>query len=203
MGIFMKAIRFAILCALALFVAACLPVTSDNPIGSTVGFRPDPALLGVWKGRGSGKEPEDMKYAYFAFFRNDDGVGMSAMLMTFESDADQWTVYDAQVATLGANHIMNVRERSQNGTSANEEDARQLIPVRYDIGKDGKLTLSLLDDKATAAAIKAGKLKGTVQQGSENDGHITADPKSLDAFFASKQGAALFSAKLVTLVRVR
>jgi len=199
----MKAFRFAILFALALFVAACLPVTSDNPIGSTVGFKPDPALVGLWKGQGGDKEPKDIKYAYFAFFRNDDGVGMSATLMTFEPDADQWTVYDAQVATLGANHIMNARERSQNGTSANEEDRRQLIPLRYDIAKDGKLTLSLLDEKATAAAIKGGKLKGTVQEGTGGDCHITADPKSLDAFFASKQGAALFSAKLVTLVKVR
>ncbi len=199
----MKAIRFAILCTLALFVAACLPVTTDNPIGSTVGFKPDPALIGLWKGHGGDKEPGDMKYAYFAFFRDDDGVGMSAMLMTFESDADQWTIYDAQLATLGANHIMNVREASQNGKPANEEDRRQLIPLRYDIGKDGKLTLSLLDDKATAAAIKAGKLKGTVQEGTGNDSHITADPKSLDAFFATKQGAALFGAKFVTLVRVK
>ena len=80
--------------------------------------------------------------------------------------------------------------------------SRQIIPIRYDIGKDGKLTLSLLDDKATTAAIKAGRIKGTVE-GSEEDCHITADPKELDAFFATKAGAALFSAKLVVLTKVK
>ena len=41
----MKAIRFACLGLLALLLAACLPVTTDHPVGSTVGFKPDPALI--------------------------------------------------------------------------------------------------------------------------------------------------------------
>jgi hypothetical protein len=195
----MTTLRFAILALAALALAACLPVTTDNPIGSTAGFKPDPALIGMWKGRGVDKDDKD---GYFAFLRNEDG-SMTATLTTFESDADQLDVYQAQVVSLGANHIMNVRARSQNGTPANEEDARQIIPIRYDIGKDGKLTLFLLDDKKTTAAIKAGQLKGTVREGSDGDGHITADPKSLDAFFATKEGAALFGAKLVTLTKVK
>ena len=195
----MRAFRFACLGLAALLLAACLPVTTDHPVGSTVGFKPDPALIGMWKGHGDSK---DDKNGYFAFLRNDDG-SMTAMLVTFETDADQWNVYEADVATLGANHIMSVRLKSEDGKPANEEDARQIIPIRYDIGKDGKLTLSLLDDKATTAAIKAGRIKGTVHEGSEDDGHITADPKELDAFFATKEGAALFSAKLVVLAKVR
>jgi len=195
----MRAFRFACLGLAALLLAACLPVTTDHPVGSTVGFKPDPALIGLWKGRGDSKDDKD---GYFAFLRNEDG-SMTAMLVTFESDGDQWNVYEADVATLGTNHIMSVRLKSEDGKPANEEDARQIIPIRYDIGKDGKLTLSLLDDKATTAAIKAGRIKGTAREGSEDDCHITADPKELDAFFATKEGAALFSAKLVVLTKVR
>jgi hypothetical protein len=197
----MRTIRFVCLVLAALALAACLPVTTDHPIGSTAGFSPDRALVGVWKGHGD-KEDKDAGDAYFAFLRDETG-GMTAILMTPEKNSDDWGTYDMQIASLGSNHIMNVREQSKNGKPANEEDSRDIIPIRYDIGKDGKLTLSLLDDKATTAAIKAGKIKGTVREGSNDDCHITADPKELDAFFATKQGAALFSAKLVTLTRVK
>ncbi|MBV8978097.1 MAG: hypothetical protein JO261_12905 [Alphaproteobacteria bacterium] len=193
----MRGWRFLLLGFAGLIVAACLPVTTDHPIGSTVGFRPDPRLIGLWKGHGEGKDDGD---GYFAFLRNADG-GMTAMLLTFENDADQWDVYDAQIATLGANHIMNVRARSKNGERANEEDAKQIIPIRYDIGRNGKLTLSLLDDKKTAAAIRAHKIKG--ESKADDDARLTAEPKELDAFFATKEGAALFSAKFVVLTKMK
>jgi hypothetical protein len=195
----MRVFRSAILGLAALALAACLPVTSDNPIGSTAGFKPDPALVGLWKGHGQDKDDKDV---YFAFLQNEDG-GMTALLITPEKDAGDWGTYDLKIATLGHSHIMNVRPGLKNGKPDTDEDAGETIPIRYDLAKDGKVTLMLLDDKATAAAIKAGKIKGTVREGSEDDGHITADPKSLDAFFATKEGAALFSAKLAVLTRMK
>ncbi|HEX4861884.1 MAG TPA: hypothetical protein VFV07_11645 [Rhizomicrobium sp.] len=198
----MHVFRFACLGLAALLLAACLPVTSDNPVGSTTGFKPDPALVGLWKGHGEDKNNKDEKDAYFAFLRGEDG-DMTAVLITPEKESDDWGSYEVQVATLGANHIMNVRGATKNGKPVTDEMDREIIPMRYDIGKDGKLTLSLLDDKATTAAIKAGRIKGTVHEGSENDCHITASPKELDTFFSTKEGAALFSAKLVVLTKVK
>ena len=195
----MKAIRFAVLGLAALFVAACLPVTTKNPVGSTVGFKADPAIIGLWKGRGDDSDDKD---GYFYFLRNEDG-SITAILITPGKDTDDWGTFTLQTASLGANHLMNVREALKNGQPNDEELAKANILLLYRIERDGKLTLALLDDEATAAAVKAGKIQGTIEPGSSGDVHITAEPAAQDAFFATKEGAALFSKKLVTLTRVR
>lgn len=194
----MKAIRFAVLLGAALLVAACLPVTTKSPIGTTAGFKADPALLGLWKGRG---EDSDAKEGYFAFLKNADGA-MTVILITPENDGDEWSTFDLQTATLGGNRIMNVRGGLKDGKPDDDELSKENIPLLYTIA-GGKLTLSLLDEKAVAAAIKAGRIAGTVDSGGTGDARITADPAQLDALFATKQGAALFGEKLVTLTKMK
>ena len=196
----MTAIRFAVLGLAALFVAACLPVTTTNPVGSTVGFKADPALIGLWKGHGEDEDKDDQD-GYFYFLRNEDG-SITAILITPGKDADDWGTFELQTATLGANHLMNVREGLKNGKPNDEELAKANIPMLYRLERDGKLTLALLDDEAAAAAVKAGKIQGTIEPGTSGDVHITAEPAAQDAFFATKEGAALFGKKLVTLTRV-
>jgi hypothetical protein len=197
----MKAVRFAVLGLAALFVAACLPVTTRNPVGSTAGFKPDPALIGLWKGHGEDEDKDDQD-GYFYFLRNEDG-SITAILITPGKDTDDWGTFTLETATLGPNHLMNVREGLKNGKPNDEELAKANIPMLYRIERDGTLTLALLDDEAAAAAVRAGKIPGTIEPGTSGDVHITAEPAAQDAFFATKEGAALFSKKLVTLTRVK
>jgi len=198
----MIAIRILVLCGAALFVAACLPVTTKHPVGSTAGFKPDPALLGLWKGHGDDRDPgEPAEDAYFAFLRSGDGA-ITVILITPEKDGDDWGTFHVEAATLGANHFMNVHGELKNGKPDDDSLSKENILFLYSLGADGKLTLTLLDEKATAAAIMAGRIAGTVDPGSMGDVHITAEPAALDAFFATKEGAALFSAKFVTLTKL-
>jgi len=190
----MKAVRFLILASAALFVAACLPVTSKNPIGTTVGLHADPALIGLWKGHG---DDPDGKDGYFAFI---DG-GDSLTVLMFQPEEADWNSFVVRTATLGSNRLMNVVAQSTNGQPANDEGLKGNIPTLYRI-EGGKLTLALLDDKAVAQAIKDGKLQGTVEPGENGDVHITSDPAALDAFFATAAGAGLFREKLIALSRV-
>jgi len=185
--------RFLLLGLAGLIVAACLPVTSDHPIGESKGFAIDPALLGTWRGRG---ESKDDKPGTVAFLRGDNGH-MTAILIA----EDEWETYDLQVATLGANHFMNVRSVLKNGAPVDDEEAKAIIPLLYRFGRGGKLTLALLDDKASAAAIRAGKIKG--ESKADDDAHLTAEPKELDAFFMTKEGASLFKSKLLALSKVK
>jgi len=189
----MRAMKSLLVGVAGLFVAACLPVTSEHPIGESKGFAADPALLGVWRGRGENKED---KPGTIAFLRGEGGH-MTAILIA----EDDWETYDLQVATLGANHIMNARSVLKNGEPVDGDEAKAIIPLLYRFGRDGKLTLSLLDDKASAAAIRAGKIKG--ESKADDDAHLTAEPKELDAFFATKEGASLFKSKLLTLTKVK
>ncbi len=193
----MKAFRFASLAAAALFVAACLPVTSKNPIGSTSGFKTDPALVGLWVGHG-----DDGKPGYFAFLNNDDG-SMTALLITPAKGSGDWGSYTLKTATLGPHHIMNVWATLKNGKPVDKDEADADIPILYRIGADGRLALYLLDDKATADAIRAGKIRGVVDPGSMDNARITAEPAALDAFFASKGSEALFPKPLIVLSRVK
>jgi hypothetical protein len=193
----MKAMRFALIAAAALFVAACLPVTTKHPVGTTTGFKSDPALLGIWKGRGEEKDDKD---GYITFLNNGDGT-MTALVFSPTDDQGEWETYTLQIATVGSSHVMNARAALKNGQPITGDEANTLFPLLYQI-KNGSLTLSLLDDDATKAAIRSGRIEGTIDPGDMGDAHITAEPAVLDAFFASKDGSALFSKKLLTLHRI-
>ena len=192
----MKAIRFPALAFAALFVAACLPVTTKVPIGSTAGFHADPALLGVWKGHGSDDGAKD---GIIVFVKDGDD-GMTAILCGPDGE-DGWESFAVRTAKLGTHAYMTAREQVKDGKPVNAEDSLHEIPLAYRI-VGGRLELMLMDEKAAAAAIKAGRIKGEVEPGGTGDVHITADAAEQDAFFASNEGASLFSEKLLTMKKL-
>ena len=75
--------------------------------------------------------------------------------------------------------------------------------VAYEIGTDGRLVINLLDSKVVAAAIDAGKLKGTVKKGQYVDEvAITAPRTELAAFVAAANRNELFAAKTGPLTKL-
>jgi hypothetical protein len=75
------------------------------------------------------------------------------------------------------------------------------IPALYRI-EGGHMTLYLMDEDATKAAIRAHAIAGSVGEGQFGDAVITASPKDLDAFLASRKGTALFGERFATLTRM-
>ena len=197
----MKVLRFALFAAAALIVAACLPVTTKNPVGTSVGFKPDPALIGLWKAEPDKDRPED-KPGYVALLNGEDEGTMTGIVFDPGKDGGDWSTYNLKLATLGANHLINVWSVLNNGKPA-DGDAKADILMLYQLGNGGKLTLRLMDEDATKAAIQAGKIKGEIEPGNTGDVRITADLKDLDAFFAKKGTAALFGKPLFILTKVR
>ena len=204
----MKTFKLAFALGAALLAAACLPVTSKTPVGTTAGLGADPALIGTWK-----VIPEKKKDAaaddgpgFIHFILAKDGT-MTALTVSTGRAGDaakthgEWSVFAASAAQLGQNRFLNVRETSENGEPSKDEDAGN-IPVLYRFGRGGKLTLYLIDEKAAKDAIAAGKIEGKVEAGDYGDVALTAPADKLDAFFASKDGAALFKDALITLKRV-
>jgi hypothetical protein len=192
----MKFTRFALLAAAALFVAACLPVTTKNPVGSTAGFKGDPALIGVWKGRS-----DEKKDFYIAFLNGRDGT-MTALMFSPGEENGEWDAYTLQVTNLGENHILNARFAPKNGGEVTADEAKLTFPVLYQIRKNGSLALTLLDENKVKAAIRSGEIEGVIDPGDSGDAHITADPKQLDAFFATKKVKALFAKSFAAMHRV-
>ena len=191
-------LAFASLALVAL--AACLPVSSKVPAGSTVGFKADPTLLGSWKARdpAGGGSP-----GYIHFLGNEDG-SMTAVLVDpgQPGNAGDYSVYRLRVATLGANHILNVQEVNNNGKATDGPMAEENMLFVYRADGKTKLTLYQMDDKAVAALIKSGAVAGEVEAGQDGDVHITADAAALDAFMRTPRAGQLFSKALVTLTRL-
>lgn len=198
----MKSMRFAVLGMAALFVAACLPVTTKNPVGTTAGFKQDPSIIGVWKVEPQ-KDGTDNKQGFIAFLNSEEDGAMTAIMLAPGKDTGDWGTYNIKLATLGPNHFMNAWTVMNNGKPADGEEASADILLMYRLGRDGRLTLYLVDEDKARAAVQAGKIKGDVGQGTTGDVHITAEPAALDKYFASKEGLALFVKPLAVMDRVK
>ena len=194
----MKFLRLATVLCTALIATACLPVTSTVPVGSSVGFTPDPALTGMWKGHG-----EDPRQAgYLSFFPQDDGT-ITALMITPDGKDSSWATFSLQTATLGANRFMNAHEVLSNGKPDDDAEAQKTFPLLYRVNGDGALVIYLLDEKAAAVAIKSGAIAGTIGQGQFGDITLTAEPAALDAFMATPAGRALFVKPLILLKKMK
>ena len=184
----------------ALVLAACLPVTSRSPLGSTTAQSTDYRLAGLWKGPAN----ESGDTAYLTFVRGEEG-GMSAILVgvTMKPDGSAptfYAVYDIRTAHLGLSDYISAHELLEDGKPAQGALAKQSVPVLYRISRN-KLELYLLDEDATKSMIGAGKIAGRVEPGSYGDVEITAAPVALDRFFSSAAARSLFTKPFLVLRR--
>jgi hypothetical protein len=192
----MRVLRLAAAAVAVSLTCACLPVTTKTPIGSSVGFKPDPALYGVW--RSQSRQKDDLG---FISFLKDEKDSMTAVMVSPSRDGGDWQVFQLKTASVGGRTFMNARETLVGGKPADDGLAGQNVPVLYRV-KGRTLTLLLLDEKKTAAAIRAGAIAGTIDPGEYGDVHITADTASLDRYMQSDAGIALFSAQLIVMKKV-
>lgn len=185
------------LIALEMLVGGCLPVTTSSPLGSTVGAAPELKLTGVWKGR-LGAAADSVCLAFYAAH---DGVRKIVMLAPPTGDEEGgWMVFEARGARLGGNTYLDAREIEDGGKAPDPRLAH--VPVLYEFKAGGQLALYLIDEKAARAEIAKGAIAGTVQSGEFGDVTITATPATLDAFFGSAAGRALFTKPLGIFRRV-
>lgn len=194
----MNILRSALAATVLLALAACYPPTSSHPVGSTSGLKLDPALTGLWKA-----DPPDPgeRGAYFHFLPKLDGT-LSIIIVQSgqEPDAD-WNLIASTTGTAGANRYINARLLSSDG-KPEEGSPPGTIPVLYRFDAKGRLLLYLMNEDRTKAAIKAGKIKGTVGEGDTGDAVITEDAATLDKFMASPAAIELFVKPFFTLHRM-
>jgi len=206
-------IRLFAIAALA-GLAACSSLTTDNPIGGSVPGQPDPRLIGVWKVT----QNESKGQAGYMFVSPaKDGstlhvvfVGWSA---TQPSDKME---FDAVTANLGGEAFVNVNHVIENGKAATKQELDGYMPFAYKFDKDG--TLVILDrsdagvkliQNAIAKHQLAGKATTSNTGGSgKSKGitttniHLSANQKSLDAFFAAN-GKAIFTDSVDTFQPIK
>ena len=184
--------------AAALLLAGCYPPMTTHPVGTTTTIANDPALTGLWRGK---SDQSDERGLYFHFLPAGDNTITVVMVQAGGEPDGDWMVATITTATLGGNHIMNAQLKFSDG-KAEDDDRPGTIPLLYRFEGPGRLALYLMDEDATKAAIKAHKIAGTVEPGQFGDATITASPKELDAFLATKKGAALFGERFATLTKM-
>ncbi len=199
-GAFVK--RIIVIFAAALALAGCLPVTTKTPVGSTAGFKSDPALYGMWEGApGDSHEPG---VAYFAILPADEGKATAVFVsMPLPVKSGDWASYALTTTSLGPYRYINARAVYADGHPAEGSEAQNTFPILYRVGPDGTLTLYLVDEDAAKAAVNAKKIAGQVGSGTYGDVVLTAAPAELDAFFSGNAGRALFTKPLVVLHKVK
>jgi hypothetical protein len=184
--------------AAALSLSACFPPTTTHPAGTTVGLANDPALVGLWRGK---MHNDEDRAVYFHFLPADDGHITVVLVQSGAEPDGDWSVASITTATLGNNHLMNAQLTFSDGHADEDDASHGSVPVLYRF-EGNRLVLYLMDEDATKAAIRAHQIAGTVEDGQFGDATITAAPKELDAFLASRKGAALFGERFATLTRM-
>jgi hypothetical protein len=196
----MKIIPAAVALCCTVLLAACFPPVTAHPLGGSAA-RSDASLAGLWKARMTEASDENNK-AYFHFVPKKDGTML--VLIVSASKTDDGDVMGAMTtsAMLGSNRYLNAKLVSFEGKEAEEDEGPDgTIPVM--VKRNGRhMTLYLMNEDTTKAAIKAGRIKGEIEPGSMGDARITADQPALDQFMASPEGAGLFTEKFAELTKV-
>src|SRR5512146_3306408 len=167
------------LAALALFVlAACYPPTTSQPVGTTVGFKSDPSLIGLWL---ASPDPDNHRSYYYHFLDAKDGA-MFAVLVPDRGTANDVMMFKLKTARFGKFGYLNVRPMMDPEHEAPDQPPGT-IPVLYRFEAKGRLAIYLTDEDATKDAIRARKIAGTAATSGTGDAVITADGVTLDKFF--------------------
>lgn len=172
--------------ALCLTLAACVP-NSQCPLSNPGDSHFDPKLIGDWLDK---KDQETYRITA------KDGSWMHVDVLKNGTQTDSYNFYST---TIGKNTFANV--------IFTNKDNPALPPtgytfIRYSTSEAGTLKMWSLSSDATAAAVRAGKLNGSVSADKDKDVYLTDDPATLVKFFQKANLDKLFTNE-VTLVQVK
>jgi hypothetical protein len=177
--------------AAAGMLIACRPVVSTAPIGTTVGMNADPRLLGIWVDAQSGDN------SYFANTPDGDGAIRSAMCdEPTAQGCDKYDYFRIHTARPGAYNYIDAAGTDAKGRPLAHSEVPGHVPLAYAFDAKGQLVLYLMASQPARDAVRAGKIAGVVTKDRSKieDVTLTAPAAQLDAFLATPEGHALFTA---------
>jgi hypothetical protein len=182
------------LIALTLFWACCEPPRSKNPLTPPEAAKPDARMAGVWAGR-LGERDE-------ALLRVVPREGARFDLVLVGQDRASGAVvlaFEGFPSTIAGRSYLNLRSKTYLGDYAEKTQiAESWIFARYEVTRDGALTLWQMEDEPVKAAIAAHQLAGQTADRVE----ITASSSELAAYVARADAATLWR-RLGTFKRLR
>lgn len=194
----MKIFRVLVSLGAALLAAACYPVTTTVPVGTSAGFTADPNLAGLWRAE---MAQSDNEIVYFHFLPMEDGSFKVVIVSGGEKLGGEWNVVRVTEANLGGRNFLNAEMVFSNGKKE-APSSHGTVPLLYRTESDGRIALFLVSEDAAKDAIQRGDVAGTIEPGDFGDVKITAEADDLDKYFGSDDGAALFTQKFATLTKM-
>lgn len=185
--------------ALCLLLSSCI-VTSENPLSTPANAEADPKLLGDWYGK---KEQNLFRFT----MRKSPWMHVDIIS---SKPGDKMDSYDFYPTTIGNNNYLNV---VITGKDDDGKPTKAYTFIRYTISHGRALQMWKISQDVTAAAVKAGKLKGTVHQDKspmmvgtpprpDVDVSLTGSTASLAKYVRNADVSTLFSDKMEPLYRV-
>ncbi|MEJ0042665.1 MAG: hypothetical protein WDM81_10810 [Rhizomicrobium sp.] len=190
----MKTVHAVLAAVLAFALSACYPPVTTRPVGIPA---PETRIAGLWLATPADK---DAHPSYFHFLPQQDGSITVLMADAGHKPDGDWSVVTLTTAKLGANTIFNVRMVENDGKPETDIQ-RGTIPVLYRFDAKGRLSLFLMDEDATKAAIRAGRIAGDPGKGDGGNAILTGGP-ALDKYLGSREGMALFSKAFASMRRI-
>ncbi|HJW41387.1 MAG TPA: hypothetical protein VJ476_09200 [Rhizomicrobium sp.] len=193
----MRIAKFIAIAVAALSLSAC--VSLKEPIGTSVGFKNDPALEGLWVGH----TDKGKAITYVHVILNDNDT-MTAIGVTPRHGDDKaaWGTLEMTTVKLGANRYLNERETSDDGGPLKDASSSpgDSASAYYRLAGD-TLTISMLDSDKVAKEVDAGRIAGIVHRddksGMVQSVEVTADGAALDAWLAKPDAPKLFEPFMV------
>lgn len=196
----MRISEFIALGFAALSLSAC--VSLKEPIGTSVGYKNDPALEGLWVGH----TDKDKSITYVHIILNDNDTMTAIGITPHHGDQKAaWGTLAITTVKLGQNHYLNEHETSDDGGPPKDSTGPDEASAYYHIAGD-TLTVRFLDSGKVAKEVDAGHIAGVVHRddksGEVQSVEVTADGAALDAWLAKLDAPKLFEDFMV-LKKVR
>jgi hypothetical protein len=173
----MRSVKLALVAALGLLVAACIPEFA-NPL--TGGDPADPAVLGTWKAAPEG-ETEEMLLDI-----TKTGDGISVVMRDPAGQGDSMTLKGTTAEVGGTRYASLTPVEEAGAVNAG------FMVFRYEL-KDGTIRVQALDNAKIVAAVQQGLIKGTTTGAdSEVSVKISASAEEVAAFLATPAGQDAF-----------
>ena len=194
-----------LLAGAVLLLAGCLP-ESKNPLSTPATSTIDARLEGIYR-QDREKSSDDLEGWHF-HYRGVPTAGGSRVTPSLEvldvthmkNGGLRGNAYHALTTHLGGHDYISFVEL---GTSGKKGKAAPYSFARYEVDWAGNLRVWLASPQALEAAIKAGKLHGTVVPHKFGDDIFIADStEGLAAFVAASDPAILFGGKPLVLHRI-
>lgn len=178
-------------------IAGCVPPESVNPLSDPATAKADPRLAGAFSATLDGGE------AWLHFNPREGSAVVDVILIGYDPrDGAMVLHYEAFPTQIGKYGYLNLRAKKfDDMLETKYTRSPTYIFARYEIAKDGALTLSVMDDTPAEKAIAKGEIAGKISKaGDDTSGlgavtegtFLTADSAKLSAWVA-KSDPKLFN----------